>query len=30
MTFDKVPGWATWLAQDGDGTWQSQESAVSR
>ncbi len=21
MTFDKVPGWATWLAQDGDGTW---------
>lgn len=21
MTFDKVPDWARWLAQDADGTW---------
>ncbi len=21
MMFDKVPGWARWLAQDADGTW---------
>jgi hypothetical protein len=21
MTFDKVPEWARWLAQDADGTW---------
>jgi len=21
MTFDKVPDWAAWLAQDADGTW---------
>ena len=21
MTFAKVPGWVTWLAQDADGTW---------
>ena len=24
MTFDKVPGWAAWLAQDADGAWHSQ------
>ena len=24
MTFDKVPEWATWLAQDADGTWHPQ------
>ncbi|MBN8779245.1 hypothetical protein [Thiobacillus sp.] len=21
MTFDKVPAWAAWLAQDADGVW---------
>jgi len=21
MTFDKVPDWVRWLAQDADGTW---------
>jgi hypothetical protein len=21
MTFDEVPGWVRWLAQDADGTW---------
>ncbi len=21
MTFDEVPTWAAWLAQDADGTW---------
>lgn len=21
MTFDKVPAWAAWLAQDADGAW---------
>lgn len=21
MTFNKVPAWAAWLAQDADGTW---------
>ena len=25
MTFDKVPEWAAWLAQDEDGTWHPQE-----
>jgi len=24
MTFDKVPDWARWLAQDADGTWHPQ------
>jgi hypothetical protein len=27
MTFDKVPGWAAWLAQDADGTWHPQGAA---
>jgi len=21
MTFDKIPDWVKWLAQDADGTW---------
>lgn len=24
MTFDKVPDWVRWLAQDADGTWHPQ------
>ena len=24
MSFDEVPDWAAWLAQDADGTWHPQ------
>jgi hypothetical protein len=28
MTFDKVPDWVAWLAQDADGTWHPKGQAV--